>query len=453
MSALKTSHCVCAWSAATQDGHLVLHRCAFLAAILLAAILSASGNAFGETKAPEGEIAATAGDNPPVVTNVWVDADLRAVLRDISAQTEITIIVDNGIDGAISMEVENMPVEQCLSRIAQTGPYACKKVEDYYIFGSTAPGSRLVDILGRNARIKLNYATAAEVHSCLPRSLTQYVQVGKESNTLSVTAAEPIFTSIVERIRQLDVPPKQVLVEALVVQLSEKGRKEFGTDWKWQNDNFATEFHTLTGAFAYNESSKLAKGIGLTLKALVREDKAKILASPRLAVLDRQKASMHVGEEKYYTLLSGYTDRPYYTLQSIKAGVTLNVTPYIGDNGDITMDIEPEVSAVTDSWDANGSNLPVINRRTAKTTVRVTDGQTIVIGGLLHEGKTDIKQKVPILGDIPLLGLLFKATKTVTEQTEAIIFITPRLISDEYARKSGEEKDMYEPMTENEKMR
>jgi len=384
----------------------------------------------------------------PFVTNIWMEADLRAVLYDITAQTGILIIPDSMVEGVVSLEAEDMPVEECLDRVAETGPWGYKKVEDYYIFGSTAPGSHLADMLGAAKRVKLNYANATEVHALLPRSLARYVQVGKETNVLAVTAPEPAFTRVLDRIAELDVPQKQVVVEVLIVQLSEKGRKELGIDWQWQENQATGSVNSLIGIIKYSAESELAQVINVRLKVLIFNKEAKVLATPRLMALDRQQASIYVGEEKYYTLLSGYADRPYYTLEAIKAGVTLKITPYIGDNDEITLDIEPEVSEVATNWDSDGNNLPVINRRTARTTVRARDGETIVIGGLLHEEETKAKDKVPILGDIPLLGLLFQKTKDVTMQTEVVIFITPRLVTDAYATESLREKQRFESLRE-----
>ena len=385
-------------------------------------------------------------DPGPPVTNIWVDAEMRAVFRDITAQTGVLIIPDGMVEGVISLEAKDMPVEECLDRIAKTGPWGYKKVGNYYVFGSVEPGSQLVDMLGEIKRVKLNYTTADEVHCLLPGRLARYVHVGKGSNTLAVAAPKPIFDRILENIVELDVRPQQVIVEVLVVQLSEKGRKELGVDWEWQKEKITAGFDTLVGTFTYDAGSSLAHRINVTLKALLTRDEAKVLANPRLAALDREQASIYVGEEKYYTLLSGYTDRPYYTLQSIKAGVTLKITPHIGSNGEITMAIAPEVSEVATNWDTNGNNLPVINRRTACTTVRVKDGQTILIGGLLHEEKSKVHQKVPLLGDIPLLGVLFRKTKDTSVQTEVVIFITSHLITETYPAKSREYMDKFQPL-------
>ena len=279
-------------------------------------------------------------DPGPPVTNVWVEAELSAVLRDITAQTGVLIIAEGVVEGVVSLEAKDLPLEECLDRIAKTGPWGYKKLGDYYVFGSIEPGNRLVDMLGEMKRVKLNYASAPEVHCLLPRSLARYVHVGKESNTLAVAAPKPTFDRILESIAELDVRPKQVIVEVLVVQLSEKGRKELAVDWQWQERKLSVGFDSLVGTFTYDAGSTLARRINVTLRALLTKDEAKVLANPRLAALDRKQASIHVGEEKYYTLLSGYTDRPYYTLESI----TLKITPFIGTNGDITMDISPEVS-------------------------------------------------------------------------------------------------------------
>lgn len=156
--------------------------------------------------------------------------------------------------------------------------------------------------------------------------------------------------------------------------------------------------------------------------------------------MDGREAEIFVGQEKYFTILSGPGANPYFRLESIKAGVQLTVTPHIGDSGQITLDFEPEVSDVVSDWsrdgmaeipELRGSELPVVTRRRAKTSVAIRDGQTVIIGGLLREQHRQLTEKVPLLGDIPLLGLAFRKVRDHREQQEVVILITTHIVSDE----------------------
>jgi type II secretory pathway component GspD/PulD (secretin) len=151
-------------------------------------------------------------------------------------------------------------------------------------------------------------------------------------------------------------------------------------------------------------------------------------ANPRVATLDGQTAEIFVGRDRYYNLTTGTDSNTVsYRLESIKTGITLKLNPQVAENGEITVRIEPEVSDVVAESSSNG-NLPIISRRRVATTVRVKTGESIVLGGLLQRTEHKVKAKVPLLGDLPLLGALFASTRTVEEEGEVLIIITPYLI-------------------------
>src|SRR3972149_8185814 len=137
---------------------------------------------------------------------------------------------------------------------------------------------------------------------------------------------------------------------------------------------------------------------------MVRERKVRIRANPKVATLQGQPASIFVGKDQYYSLLTGSLSFPYERLEVIKVGVSLNITPYISDNQEITIDVLPEVSDVIQASSATG--LPVVSRRSVKTRVRVKEGETLVIGGLMQKNEREIRRKIPLLGSIPILGYL-----------------------------------------------
>jgi type II secretory pathway component GspD/PulD (secretin) len=178
--------------------------------------------------------------------------------------------------------------------------------------------------------------------------------------------------------------------------------------------------------------------VNVTLRAIVESGKGQVLANPRILVMHNTEAEIFVGQDRYFTLLSGQASNPYYTLQSIKAGVTLKVLPYIGTDGRITLELEPEVSDVvterapgvgTDPHGNTLAPLPVVTRRHAKTAVNVKDGQTILLGGLLMEQHRSIIDKVPLAGDIPGAGAPFRNVRTQKDQEEVVIMITAHVVN------------------------
>jgi type II secretory pathway component GspD/PulD (secretin) len=175
------------------------------------------------------------------------------------------------------------------------------------------------------------------------------------------------------------------------------------------------------------ESDGLIFDLKLALRALSVKDKARVRANPRLTTQDGREATIRIGEEAYYSLLSGSAAYPYFTLEKIETGISLRIVPYVGRNGEITTDIELLVSDVAG---VGASNLPVTTVRSVNTEVLVSNGQTIGIGGLVTEEKREGSHGIPFLADIPILGYLFGYNTWTTEETEVVVLITPHILLD-----------------------
>ncbi len=374
---------------------------------------------------------------PDRVSNLWVDTELRQVMQDISAQTGIAILCDQTVQGIISLSVKGMPIEECLERVCSVGGYSYVKVKDYYVVGRPDPGSPIFLRVAVPQRIKLSYANCDQVKSMLHSSLARYVTYDKPGGAVLVTAPDAARQRVLEAIRLIDQPNLQVAIEAVVFELSEDGSKQLGLDWQYQKANLAIGSNNLLGTITFDAASDMAAYLDVTLRAIVQTRKGQVLANPRILVVNGQEANIFVGQEKYFSLLSGQASNPYYRLESIKAGVTFKVSPQIGDNGHIVLQFEAEVSDVVtensrDSTNGNGDNnngpLPVVTRRRAETAISIKDGQTVVIGGLLREQNRSTVEKVPLLGDISALGAAFRTVQERKEQQEVMILITAHLV-------------------------
>jgi len=169
----------------------------------------------------------------------------------------------------------------------------------------------------------------------------------------------------------------------------------------------------------------LPQDFRVRLEALVTARRARVRAAPRIATVSGRSASFFVGIERYLRQPIETPDGG--STNFIDAGVRLRVVPWTGDGQEIICDVAPEVSTLSALDPITG--LPEKITRTAHTMVRVRGGQTIVIGGLRQEEERRVRTKVPVLGDLPLLGTLFRSSATVTTQTDLVIFITPRVLS------------------------
>ncbi len=412
------------------------------AALLLAATAAgASGQAPPAQPTPPAPPAtAPAGApsaKPKLVTNLWVDMDIRQVVQDISAQTDTVILCDHTVQGTVSMAVKQMPLADCLERVCAAGGFSYTQVKDYFIIGRAEPGSALFQRLSDPQRVKLSNVTPDQVRALLHPSLLTYVTFDKASGTVIVTAPQPLRGKILDSITQLDQPNPQVAIEAVVFELTEDGSKQLALDWQFKAGHVSVASTNLMQTFTYGAGTDLGTYVQATLRAIVESRKGQVLANPRVLVMNNTDAEIFVGQEKYFTLLSGQASNPYYTLQSIKAGVTLKVSPTIGKDGQITLALEPEVSdVVADPTAANtmalqggtSASFPVVTRRRAKTVVGIKDGETIMIGGLLREQHRQVIDKVPVAGDIPGIGAAFRTVNDSTERQEVVLLITVHLV-------------------------
>jgi type IV pilus assembly protein PilQ len=413
-------------------------------ALVAAMALAWSATAFAQDVAPapappKAPAASAAAARPGFVSNIWIDSDLREVLRDISMQSGIAVVADQSVQGIISMAAKDMPVEECLERVCASGGYSFVRIKDYYVVGRADPGTEIFRRLSELHRLTLKHASTDQVRAMLPPALLPYVTFDKANNAVLIDAPPAIRQRVMDAIALVDSPNQQLVVEAIVFELTEDGSKQLGVDWKYKNDRLTVGTENLIGTVTFDQSQDFATFIDVALRAIVQEQKGQILANPRIVVINGNAAEIFVGQEKYFSLLSGQASNPYYRLESIKAGVTLKVVPHIGSDGEITLELEPEVSDVADSWDRQSppnvtgdalvtNVLPVVTRRHARTVVALKDGQSVLIGGLLREQHRTLIEKIPVLGDIPVLGILFRNVRELKSQQEVVILITTHLM-------------------------
>lgn len=258
------------------------------------------------------------------------------------------------------------------------------------------------------------------------------------NNSLLIMAKPRDYEKIVAILERVDAEASQVLLEATILEVTLTDQLKYGLRWFFRDDhNQSFTFSDLaTGAatqefpgFSYFLS---ADSVKVALSALANITDVNVISSPSLMVLDNHKASLQVGDEvpivtqQAVGVIAG--DAPIInsiTLQ--KTGVILNVTPRISDNGKVVLEIEQEVSSAIETK-TSGIDSPTIQQRKISTTVSVQDGQSLTLGGLIQERDTLDKQQIPLAGDIPVLGNLFKHKDDQIRRTELLIIITPKVV-------------------------
>jgi type II secretory pathway component GspD/PulD (secretin) len=238
-----------------------------------------------------------------------------------------------------------------------------------------------------------------------------------------------------EVLSKIDVQPKQLLFEAKVTEISNTDVNDLGLNWTFNNASTSigevapasgtTQFPGQIlkfGTFARTPITDLAD---VSLDALITNGKAKLLADPNIGAIDGYPAQVFIGDTiNYVQSVTSSTTGENVTTASVEVGITLRVIGKCDSDGYITLNIHPEVSSIS-QWVTNpaGGQLPDIATRYADTTVRVKDGDTIAIGGLIQENDLINIQKVPILGDLPFFGALFRDNKINKNKDEVVFFL------------------------------
>ena len=261
--------------------------------------------------------------------------------------------------------------------------------------------------------------------------------VDNRTNSLIVTASPLLLNKIDVLIRNWDKQIPQVLIEAKIMQITIDKGKVLSLDWQYQ----PSEKHSITvgvkdlplatGA-TYVDAFKVGildtDGYAVTLRALEGLSDANLISSPRIVTLDNEEAKILIGSSEPYEVLH-YDTEGHLTTKEIKfveVGIKLTVTPKIAEDSFVTMKIHPEISSprkgtVTDAL--------AIDTTEATTILRVKDGNTVVLGGLIKDDEEEHVSQIPLLGDIPLLGRLFRSNYIKHTKKEIIIFITPRILT------------------------
>ena len=372
------------------------------------------------------------GSGQPTITNVFVDTYITEALRDVAFEAGVNIVTDTAVTGFVTLDLVDVPLETALSLILAPGGYSFTKLDDKtYLVGEAKPGSPMFHLLSVTERYSFRYIKAESARRLMPQEYNPYVKFDADTNSAVVQASPELARRILADLATVDVPPKQIIVEALVTEVSSSARERLGLDWSVNDParvipNPYFTISDLIGTIGYVSSNGFDRFFA-SLKTLVSEGEAEIRASSRVAALDGKEASIFVGTQRYYRIETGSETSPLVRLQPIDAGVSLKIVPQIAENGDITLYIEPSVSDVDGTTE---DGLPEINQRNVSTTVRVRDGQTIVIGGLLQKSENTVVSKVPLLGDLPILAHLFRSTRSIAEETEVLVFITPKIMED-----------------------
>ena len=406
----------------------------------------------------------------PMTLN-FQDIPVRAVLQIIAGYNEFNLVTSDSVTGNITLRLEGVPWDQALDVVLKV------KGLDKRMDGTILMVAPSEELAAREAKelkakqqvedvaplyseyMRLNYAKAEEFADLLKTDTNSIisargsVSVDKRTNTLLIKDTAKSIESVRRMVETLDIPVKQVVIESRMVTVRDNVQEDLGVRWGFSDQQGSDGIAgTLEGAETISNGvipnlsdrlnvnlpisnpagsigmhvAKLANGtlIDLELTALEEENKGEIIASPRITTANQQKARIEQGTEIPYVeaASSGAT-----TVSFKKAVLSLEVTPHITPDNKVILDLVITQDTRGDTVQTPTGPAVAIDTQQIQTQVLVENGQTVVLGGIFQQQIVNSTKKVPLLGDIPYLGVLFRSTSEFNEKRELLIFVTPKI--------------------------
>jgi len=399
----------------------------------------------------------------PAPSGDRVDFSFRAtaieeVFDMLSRKDRVNIILSKGVTGTVTVNLYNVTVREAIFSVAQAAGYWVEvRNGDYIILGKETS----LDYPGANTQIKtfkVQYSDTKQVADLLIKHVSRYGKVTPLiGRKLIVVEDLPGFAERVGKLlEELDLQPRQVMIEAKILEITLEDTERFGIDWKrlfgsppGTQISFGTSGLAFGNAAAPGQGfffSILDKNLEVFLGALATKGRVRTLATPKLLALENQEAKTVIGDSTGYKVTTTINLVTTESIQFLESGVILKVTPSVDQRGRVLMRVHPEVSSAS-----LAAGIPSKKSTEVTTELLCEDGQSIFIGGLIKTGSTLNRQGVPILGDIPLIGRLFSNYAEAVTSSETIVIITPYVIrepgqadkfSEEKARQVDESSDL-----------
>lgn len=375
-------------------------------------------------------------------------ADILTILRTISDLSGKNIVPGPEVKGDVTVRVVDVPWPSALDVVLKAHGYGWKYDLSGIIRVTTITSLQNEDLEREAAERKkedllplvtrmyaINFANAEELKPTMETVLSKRgeVEFDERTNSIIIKDIEMNIERAEDLIHRLDKITKQVEIVAKLVDMDAKVSQELGINWmasELNNDGIdalasggvAAPIATPIGTFNVGTAGP-GGNLDATLQALASENKAEIISNPRITTLDNQEAMILVGQ-KIPLIVSDPSGNPITELTTI--GIQMRVIPHVHTDGNITLELHPEVSDLSSQATVQGGIIIVTSE--AKTRVMVKSGHTAVIGGLVRKNVSETVSGVPLLRDIPLFGHLFKSTTNVEQQRELLIFVTPTII-------------------------
>lgn len=385
------------------------------------------------------------------------EEDIRIVLHTLAAIGGMGMVIDDSVKGNVSIRLSNVAFDTALDLITRAKGLSYRKVGETIVIEPA--------YLGATDIIKLKYARAADLKDSLNSvwsELKLKTEADEATNSLVVSGSPAGIDRIKSIIGQLDIPRQQVELEAKVVAINKTHAKDLGIDWTWeafpQSPEVTTEYETqqvatrdadgnVTGSTSVSiPKTTVTRSVNAgvirigrnpeghpyefyyqaKISALISKGNAKMLAQPKVTTINGKEARILIGDRVPTPVEStDSSGRTTTTIQYVDAGIKLTYTPFIDADDMVAAKVHTEVSTPTL---VDAVKAYRITTREAETNVRMKNGETMVIGGLIGEDQSESINKIPFLGDLPILGSLFHSRHTSKNDTEVVIFLTAHIV-------------------------
>jgi type II secretory pathway component HofQ len=434
-------------------------------------------------EAPKPEPAAKRGPLAPedkLCTVNTSGASISQILHMLTEQTKANLVLMTPSDTTLTVRLTNVSLREMLRHISALAGLDWLKVGDAFVIASRDTLSTrypkewnqlhppTVEVQAPplappvNRTYYANYVNASQLAESLkamfPEGLTVIAGPGQASPSLRnqqtgtatggatvgimeadartgklliLRGSEDVVAAAIEVARTVDTPRPQVSISVTIHDINDDAFRELGLSWTFGNLEFTEG--PAGNRVGFGTVSRAPFNFGATVRALEMADKAKTLAEPTIQCLDGERAFVLVGSRLNFPVLQGLSaaNTPIFDVREERVGIYLQVAPSISEDGTITLSLYPQVSNVFRFEQVNGGSYPQISTREAQTTLRLNSGETIVLGGLLRDEELSQVERVPLLGQIPLLGELFTRRKRVRTTSQVMISVTPTIIMPE----------------------
>jgi len=402
------------------------------------------------------------GSEADLESKVTVDADdafLPSILTILAEESGYNIVTGPNVNKKerISIHLKEVPIDEAMNLVVRAAGLSYEKIGNSFLVAET---KNLKEEVGLTAHvISLLYSSAEEVKALL-QGFNANIEVDITGNKLLIITSPKVIAEIKEVVEQIDRPALQIMLEAMLVEVAVEDEEEYGIDWSRLSSitsilaedgvdpttgagvvvasptefgEFPDEmpFQKIDGFNNIGHFGRQLQVLDVTLDWLLKNNKAEVLANTRLATMNNREANLEVVDVVPYIMQTGGLGGQVTVFRE-EVGYKLNITPNVNTDGYITTTITPEVSSIFQFIGPPNQQVPWVIRRNSTTTVRVKDGESILIAGMMAANSSIIQHKVPFLGDIPYIGGIFRHKEQSVKKTDMVIQITPHIINENY---------------------